>query len=276
MKYQVYPGEPYPLGATWDGEGVNFAVFAENAAGMDLCLFDTLESKNEEERIRLNEVSHHVWHAYIPGLKPGQLYGYRAYGSYEPMNGLRYNPNKLLIDPYAKAISSPVRWNDAGEAAESVHDSQRRLSMANRAPRGDLLVDAGRHHRGTTIHQRFHLRVGRGEQEILDGHDAEERVSLTHDNVGGAFVTPSNQELPHRTGQLEGSGDWYALGGVFGCGFERQVRLTLRWLAGVDGVHRPIPPGMVSVSYEELRARRRESAARQPPAHEAGRFAVLT
>ena len=113
MRYQVYPGEPYPLGATWDGEGVNFAVFAENAAGMDLCLFDTLESKNEEERIRLNEVSHHVWHAYIPGLKPGQLYGYRAHGSYEPMNGLRYNPNKLLIDPYAKAISSPVRWNDA-------------------------------------------------------------------------------------------------------------------------------------------------------------------
>ena len=113
MRYQVYPGEPYPLGATWDGEGVNFAVFAENAAGMDLCLFDTLESKNEEERIRLNEVSHHVWHAYIPGLKPGQLYGFRAHGSYEPMNGLRYNPNKLLIDPYAKAISSPVRWNDA-------------------------------------------------------------------------------------------------------------------------------------------------------------------
>src|SRR5688572_29101118 len=113
MRYQVYPGEPYPLGASWDGEGVNFAVFAENAAGMDLCLFDTLESKNEEERIRLNEVSHHVWHAYIPGLKPGQLYGFRAHGSYEPMNGLRYNPNKLLIDPYAKAISSPVRWNDA-------------------------------------------------------------------------------------------------------------------------------------------------------------------
>jgi isoamylase len=113
MKYKVYPGEPYPLGATWDGEGVNFAVFAENAAGMDLCLFDTLDSKFEEERIQLTEVSHHVWHAYIPRLKPGQLYGYRAYGPYEPHNGLRYNPNKLLIDPYAKAISSPVAWNNA-------------------------------------------------------------------------------------------------------------------------------------------------------------------
>src|SRR5215212_1367463 len=113
MVHKVYPGQPYPLGATWDGEGVNFAVFAENAAGMDLCLFNSLDSKNEEDRIRLTEVSHHVWHIYIPGLQPGQLYGYRAHGSYDPLNGLRYNPNKLLIDPYAKAISSPVVWNDA-------------------------------------------------------------------------------------------------------------------------------------------------------------------
>jgi len=113
MRYQVYPGEPYPLGATWDGEGVNFAVFAQNAAGMDLCLFDTPESKFEEERIRLTEVSHHVWHAYLPDIKPGQLYGYRAHGTYDPLNGIRYNANKLLIDPYAKAISSPVDWNEA-------------------------------------------------------------------------------------------------------------------------------------------------------------------
>jgi isoamylase len=113
MRYKVYPGQPYPLGATWDGEGVNFAVFAENAAGMVLCLFDSLESKIEEERIQMTEVSHHVWHVYIPDVKPGQLYGYRAHGAYEPLNGLRYNPNKLLIDPYAKAISSPVVWNEA-------------------------------------------------------------------------------------------------------------------------------------------------------------------
>ena len=113
MRYQVYPGEPYPLGATWDGEGVNFAVFAQNAAGMDLCLFDTPESKFEEERIRFTEVSHHVWHAYLPDIKPGQLYGYRAHGIYDPLNGIRYNANKLLIDPYAKAISSPVDWNEA-------------------------------------------------------------------------------------------------------------------------------------------------------------------
>ncbi|HUQ65469.1 MAG TPA: alpha-amylase family glycosyl hydrolase, partial [Flavitalea sp.] len=113
MEQMIYPGGPYPLGATWDGEGVNFAVFAENAEGMDLCLFNSLDSKNEEERIRFTEVSHHVWHIYIPGLKPGQLYGFRAHGPYEPSLGLRYNPNKLLIDPYAKAISSPVVWNEA-------------------------------------------------------------------------------------------------------------------------------------------------------------------
>jgi glycogen operon protein len=113
MKYNVFPGEPYPLGATWDGEGVNFAVFAENADGMELCLFESPDSKNEEQRIRIKEVSHHVWHAYIPGLAPGQLYGYRAHGTYDPLNGYRYNPNKLLIDPYAKAISQAVVWNDA-------------------------------------------------------------------------------------------------------------------------------------------------------------------
>src|SRR5688572_5455623 len=120
-----------------------------------------------------------------------------------------------------------VRRNDSHEVAVSIDDSQGGFTLANRAPRGDLLVDAGRHHRGSTIHQRFHLRVGRGEQEILDGHDAEERASLTHDNVSGAFIPLSNQELSHVTGPLEGSRHWYARGGMFGCGFERQVRLTL-------------------------------------------------
>jgi isoamylase len=113
MKYPVYPGSPYPLGATWDGEGVNFAVFSENAAGVDLCLFDSIDSTEESERIKIREVSHHVWHCYIPGVGPGQLYGYRAHGPYDPHNGLRFNPNKLLIDPYAKAISKPVDWDVA-------------------------------------------------------------------------------------------------------------------------------------------------------------------
>jgi isoamylase len=113
MKHESYPGNPYPLGATWDGEGVNFAVFSENAAGIDLCLFDSIDSPQESGRVRIREVTHHVWHCYIPGLKPGQLYGFRAHGPYDPHNGLRFNSNKLLIDPYARAISSPINWDNS-------------------------------------------------------------------------------------------------------------------------------------------------------------------
>src|SRR3954469_18089882 len=113
MELKVYPGKPFPLGATWDGEGVNFALYAENATGVDLCLFDETDSPKESARIRVAEVSHHVWHVYLPGLKPGQLYGYRVYGPYEPENGHRFNPNKVLIDPYAKAIAGNIIWNDA-------------------------------------------------------------------------------------------------------------------------------------------------------------------
>ena len=113
MIQAIYPGQPYPLGATFDGEGVNFAIFAENAAGIDLCLFNDPGDQKETETIKMNEVSHHVWHCYLPGIRPGQLYGYRAHGPYDPLNGLRYNSNKLLIDPYAKAISSAVDWSNA-------------------------------------------------------------------------------------------------------------------------------------------------------------------
>ncbi len=113
MNISVYPGEPYPLGATYDGEGVNFALFAENAQGVDLCLFDTENHETESHTIQMKERSHFVWHAYIPGLNPGQLYGYRVHGPFDPKNGHRFNPNKLLIDPYAKAISGTIQWHDA-------------------------------------------------------------------------------------------------------------------------------------------------------------------
>jgi glycogen operon protein len=109
----VYPGEPYPLGATWDGEGVNFALYSENATGVELCLFENMESEGEHCKIEIKEASHHVWHVYVPGLKPGQLYGYRVHGPFEPAYGLRFNPNKLLIDPYAKSISGTIQWHDA-------------------------------------------------------------------------------------------------------------------------------------------------------------------
>lgn len=106
-------GSPYPMGATWDGQGVNFAIYSENADAVELCLFNAIEDDTETFKIKLKERSHHVWHAYLTGIRPGQLYGYRVYGAYDPENGHRFNPNKLLLDPYARAISGKVQWNDA-------------------------------------------------------------------------------------------------------------------------------------------------------------------
>ena len=109
----VLPGSPFPLGSTWTGDGVNFALFAENATRVELCLFDNKDDVEQSSIIKIEEVTHHIWHAYLPGLKPGQLYGYRVHGPYEPQNGFRFNPSKLLIDPYAKAISGTIKWDDA-------------------------------------------------------------------------------------------------------------------------------------------------------------------
>lgn len=111
MESNTYIGVPYPLGATWDGKGVNFALYSENAERVELCLFNASDPGLETIRINVKERSHHVWHVYIPGLQPGQLYGYRVYGPYDPANGHRFNPNKLLIDPYAKAIAGTINWH---------------------------------------------------------------------------------------------------------------------------------------------------------------------
>ncbi|MCP2043851.1 glycogen debranching protein GlgX [Pontibacter sp. HSC-36F09] len=113
MNITVYPGSPYPLGATWDGDGVNFALYADNATGVELCLFNSIEDESESVKIKMNERTHQVWHAYLPEIKPGQMYGYRVHGPYDPANGHRFNPNKLLIDPYAKAISGTIDWHDS-------------------------------------------------------------------------------------------------------------------------------------------------------------------
>jgi len=110
---QIWPGKPYPLGATWDGFGVNFALFSENATAVELCLFDADDSATETTRIRMPEQTDHVWHVYLPYLLPGQRYGYRVHGPYEPERGHRFNPHKLLIDPYAKAIDGVIDWSDA-------------------------------------------------------------------------------------------------------------------------------------------------------------------
>ncbi|WP_433900097.1 glycogen debranching protein GlgX [Sphingobacterium puteale] len=113
MEPKIYTGSPYPLGATFDGKGVNFALFSEHAENVELCLYGDTEETVEIAKISLKEKTHQVWHIYLEGLKPGQRYGYRVHGPYEPQKGHRFNPNKLLIDPYAKAISGTVQWNDA-------------------------------------------------------------------------------------------------------------------------------------------------------------------
>jgi isoamylase len=125
------PGGPYPLGATWDGAGVNFALFSENATKVELCLFDGSDAGRDRQRIPLREQTDQVWHVYLPEVRPGQLYGYRVDGPHEPEAGHRFNPAKLLIDPYAKAISGTIRWSDAmfgytvGDPAEDLSKDDR-------------------------------------------------------------------------------------------------------------------------------------------------------
>jgi isoamylase len=108
----VWPGKPYPLGATWDGEGVNFALFSEHAEKVELCLFDE-SSRREIHRVLVREQTDQVWHCYLPEARPELLYGYRIRGPYEPAKGLRFNHHKLLLDPYAKQIRNGLKWHDA-------------------------------------------------------------------------------------------------------------------------------------------------------------------
>ncbi|MET0451552.1 MAG: alpha-amylase family glycosyl hydrolase, partial [Mycobacterium sp.] len=106
----MWPGKAYPLGATYDGSGSNFAVFSEIAESIELCLFD---ADGTETRLKLPEVDGFVWHGFVPDVEPGQRYGYRVHGPYDPANGLRCNPNKLLLDPYAKAIDGAFQWDQS-------------------------------------------------------------------------------------------------------------------------------------------------------------------
>ncbi|MEM8642364.1 MAG: glycogen debranching protein GlgX [Cyanobacteria bacterium P01_G01_bin.54] len=141
MNLRMWPGDCYPLGATWDGRGTNFALFSENAQAVELCLFD---ANNQETRIPLAEVNHFVWHGYFPEIKPGQRYGYRVYGPFLPHQGHRFNGNKLLIDPYAKAIAGDVLHHESiygypwRHNAEDVGFSE--LDDANCIPKG-IVVD---------------------------------------------------------------------------------------------------------------------------------------
>jgi len=117
----VWPGKPYPRGATWDGEGVNFALFSENAERVELCLFDPT-GRTEIQRIPMREQTDLVWHCYLPEARPGLVYGFRVHGPYDPLRGHRFNPNKLLLDPYARHIEGPMKWSDAHFGYEVGHE----------------------------------------------------------------------------------------------------------------------------------------------------------
>jgi isoamylase len=109
---RIWPGQPYPLGATWNGGGVNFALFSEHATKVELCLFESAEATKEKERIPLAEQTDQVWHVFLPDVLPDQLYGYRVHGPFEPAKGHRFNANKVVLDPYAKAIGRLLQWDD--------------------------------------------------------------------------------------------------------------------------------------------------------------------
>ena len=107
---EVWPGQPYPLGATFDGTGTNFAIFSEVADRVELCLFD---EDGTETRVEVTAVDSYVWHCYLPAVQPGQRYGYRVHGPWDPAQGLRCNPDKLLLDPYAKAVEGGIDWDES-------------------------------------------------------------------------------------------------------------------------------------------------------------------
>ena len=126
---RVWPGRPYPLGATWDGSGVNFAVFSAHASRVELCLFDSIEATTESTCIPLDEQTDLVWHCYLPDVGPGQLYGYRVHGCYDPKHGHRFNAHKIMLDPYARVVARRIRWSD------------RMFSYRIGDPTGDLSFD---------------------------------------------------------------------------------------------------------------------------------------
>jgi glycogen operon protein len=128
---RVWPGDPYPLGATWTGVGVNFALFSAHATKVELCLFDSPDATKESHCIALTEQTDDVWHGFLPDARPNQLYGYRVHGPYEPQNGHRFNPNKVVMDPYAKSVARTVRWSDE-MFGYRVGDAQADLSFDDR------------------------------------------------------------------------------------------------------------------------------------------------
>jgi isoamylase len=142
---KVWPGSPYPLGATWDAGGVNFALFSEHADSVELCLFDAADATRESHVVRLEERTDMVWHGYLPGLAPGQLYGYRVHGPWDPAKGHRFNAAKIVLDPYAKLIGRTPRWSPSLFSSAPDSDGDGPLDSANSAAAAPLgaVIDPG-------------------------------------------------------------------------------------------------------------------------------------
>ena len=175
---RVWPGKPFPLGPRWDGEGTNFSLFSENAEKVELCLFD---ENDRETRYELTERTAFNWHGYLPGIGPGQRYGYRVHGSWAPEQGHRFNPDKLLIDPYAKSIEGAVSWGNGnvlpyvpgGEDADLERDDE---DDAAAIPKSVVIDDvvrlAGRPPAGAAVARDRHLRAAREGLHQADGAGA--------------------------------------------------------------------------------------------------------
>ena len=130
MNHDIESGNPHPLGATWDGSSVNFALFSAHAERVELCLFDS-SGRHETARIQLPRTTDQVWHGYLVDAKPGDLYGYRVYGPYDPEQGHRFNHHKLLLDPYAKLLKGSIRWSDSNLGYRA-HSKREDLSFDKR------------------------------------------------------------------------------------------------------------------------------------------------
>jgi isoamylase len=165
---QLQAGQPFPLGATWDGRGVNFAIFSRHATRVELCLFSSVDALREAISIPLTARTNDVWHVYVRGLSPGQLYGYRLHGPYQPAEGHRFNDNKLLLDPYARAIGRTLRWSDS-LFGYTIGDPQQDLSYSTSDSAAVAPLAA-------VIDSRFHWgsdrppRTAWGKSIIYEGH----------------------------------------------------------------------------------------------------------
>ena len=199
---KIWLGYPYPLGATWMGNGVNFAIFSESASSVDLCLFDRVESTQENIRIPMTEHTDQVWHLFLPDVRPGQLYGYRVYGPYDPERGMRFNASKLLLDPYAKAIAGQIDWGDemfgyvvGGETTDLVRDFRDDAWGMQKAAVIDNAFDwAGDKKLGTPLNESviYELHV-KGFTRLCP--DVPEEIRGTYAGLGSAAAIKDLKEL---------------------------------------------------------------------------------